>query len=244
MKFSRIYILLATTALFTGCTSHVKLSQENPTIPKAVDESSQRIDKGIESAQRALPTLSDAAHQPAHYQHVYVDSLSDASESLKTITLADAVANDVLASSDFKVRKMDLDSSKLKWVVLDRADSRPTDIEAVGGSGIDRENLSEVNFNLNETVIINTEKLDNLIEKANRVSGVFYIVGFADESGIEAKNYLLSQDRAVSVSTYLASRNIHPSRIHHSGAGVSRLYQGLDQNRRASVSFLIERTNK
>lgn len=241
MIFNKLYFLAATSVFVSGCAG----SPEKAIVElRAPSVNMARVDRGIEVTQRALPTKIDAARQPAHYQHVYVDSLSDVAESLKTIPLADAVANDVLASSDLKVRRMNIDQSKLNWVVLDRATTRPLEIEAVGGFGIDRENLSEVYFDLNETVILSPERLDKLIQKAQKVSGKFYIVGYADESGIEAKNYLLSQERAAAVAAYLAARNVHSSRINNYGAGVSHLYQGLDKNRRASVSFLIENFSK
>lgn len=239
MRFIKIHIF-ASAALLSGCA----VSPE-PVVPLTTPQiETTRTDHGIETAQRALPTKVDAARQPAHYQHVYVDSLSEASESLKTLSLADAVANDVLSSNNLKIQQLNLDNSKLKWIVLDRSAMRPSEIEAVGGYGIEKENLSEVNFELNQTGIINPERLDKLIQKAQKVSGVFYVVGYADESGLEAKNYLLSQERSASVSAYLISHNVNPSRIHSSGAGVSHLYQELNQNRRASVSFLIENLKK
>lgn len=193
----------------------------------------------IHSTQRALPSMADAAIQDAHYQHVYVDSSTEAATTLKTIPLADAVQNNILASSDEPVQRLQLDPKKLVWVVLDGKTVSPVVIEGVGGHGIDSDNFAEVNFHLNEVQITNPDHLDGLISKAKKVNGIFYIVGYADESGLESKNLLLSENRSKSVSDYLIAHGIAPDRIQHNGAGVSRLHPGLDPNRRASVSFLI-----
>ena len=233
-------IAVATSILLSGCASGPKKDAQYPSAVSEQKAAITPVDYGIDVAQRALPSLTNSVRQPAHYQHVYVEGMSEAAESVKTLPLADAVANNVLASSDKRVRKFELDADRLQWAVLDRSGNRPSSIEGVGGAGVDSENLSEVNFDLNETVIINPERLDKLIKKARLVSGAFYIVGYADESGIEVKNYYLSQDRSISVATYLANHGIHASRIKNYGAGISRIYSGLDRNRRASVSFLIE----
>ena len=243
MKFSHSFLLstaLTATFVLGGCATRSDSNVAAESVSKHASSVKRVTNAGIDVAQRALPTLSDSVRQPAHYQHVYVDGDSQAAVSLKTLPLADAVANDVLASSNRTVRKFDLDSSKLKWAVLERAGERPSQIEGVGGAGVDTGNLSEVNFDLNEIAIINPERLDKLVRKAQLVSGMFYVVGYADESGIESKNYTLSQQRAESVAAYLANHAIHSSRIKSNGAGISRLYSGLDRNRRASVSFLIE----
>jgi outer membrane protein OmpA-like peptidoglycan-associated protein len=242
MKLSHSFLIstvLAAALALGGCATSAD-SQVAESVSNRVPASTKVKDAGIDVAQRALPSLSNSVRQPAHYQHVYVEGDSQAAVSLKTLPLADAVANDILASSNRTVRKFDLDASKLRWTVVERAGDRPSLIEGVGGAGVDTGNLTEVNFDLNETVIINPERLEGLVRKAQLVSGLFYVVGYADESGIESKNYTLSQQRAESVAAYLKQHAIHSSRIKSNGAGISRLYSGLDRNRRVSVTFLIE----
>lgn len=231
--------MLTVFALLTGCATGVKPeATEAAHAPVAVVVPPVAAN-GIESAQRALPTLVTNVTQNAHYDHVYVDSRDANARSLKTITLEDAVAHDVLASSPFPVVRQEIDPSKLQWVTFDNADSRPSSIEGVGGSGVEDGNYVEVNFDVDKTEILNREKIQPLIAKAGRVSGIFYVVGYADETGIEAKNRTLSTNRAISVKELLAQANIHPSRIIDSGAGVSRTYPHLALNRRASISFKV-----
>ena len=230
---------MVSVALLSGCAA-VRKDADSGKSDMAVMAKTIELDRGIDVAQRALPTITDSVRQPAHYQHVYVEPGSIAADSIKTLPLVDAVANDVLASNDRSVRKFTLDSDNLRWAVLEKAAARPSQIEGVGGAGVESANLSEVNFDLNETVIINPDRLEKLIRKARLVSGLFYIVGYADESGIESINLTLSQERADSVVAFLSVNGVHSTRIKSSGAGISRIYSGLDRNRRASVSFLIE----
>lgn len=197
-------------------------------------------DNGIDVAQRALPTRINNIKQVAHYQHVYIDTRDGNAGSLQTITLADAVQGNVLASSDLQVKRLaKIDPKSLQWAVLDRGFERPKELEGVGGAGVDVNNFSEVNFPLNGTDILNSDRMTTLISLASRVGGVFHVVGYADESGIEAGNQKLSVERAKAVADALIAAGVNPSRVLTSGAGVSRLYQGLDANRRASITFRI-----
>jgi outer membrane protein OmpA-like peptidoglycan-associated protein len=176
--------------------------------------------------------------QPAHYQHVYVESSDPSATSLKTITLRDAVYSDVLASSDLKVQKINKD--RLNWLVMGAAPKQPTEIEGVGGFDVISNNNVEVNFDTDKTDILNLANLQPLVQKASRVSGTFYVVGYADETGIEQKNELLSQNRAQSVVSVLVSAGVNRTRIIDAGAGVSTLYTELALNRRAAVSFYVD----
>ena len=197
-------------------------------------------DNGIEVAVRALPSRLDNISQPAHYEHVYLDSMSASASSLQTISLADAVKNDVLASSDLQVRPLPkIDPKTLKWAVFEFGSQRPSELQAVGGEDVESNNFSEVNFALNESEILNMDHLAALIAKARLVGGFFYVVGYTDETGSEQHNSELAKSRAQSVATALLAAGIHPTRIIASGAGVSRLYSELEPNRRASVSFRI-----
>ena len=195
---------------------------------------------GIDTAQRALPTIATSVSQPAHYQHVYIDTRDANAGSLQTITLEDAVKNSVLASADIQVKRLDhVDADSLKWVVLDKGFARPKELEGVGGVDVLNLNFAEVNFALNETEILNPTKLNALLKVAGRVGGVFYVVGYADESGIESKNQTLSQDRAKAVADSLVAGGVNPLRVKATGAGISRTYRGLDANRRASITFRV-----
>lgn len=219
----------------TGCALPLSSSP-----PAASDGHRVHTRTDIDVAHRALPTLVSNVEQPAHYQHVYIDPLSPSAGSLQTITLDDAVKHGVLASSDFQTKPLSkIDPDGLKWSVLERGYKRPTEIEGVGGVGIENNNFAEVNFDLNQTDILNPDHLTKLITKAGRVSGVFHVVGYADESGIESRNLKLSAERAQAVAQALTSAGVNRSRVVDSGAGVSRLYPGLRANRRASVTLLI-----
>lgn len=196
--------------------------------------------QGIESAQRALPTRSNTVSEPAHYQHVYIDTKEPNAGSLQTISLGDAVRSNVLASSELQAKPLaKIAPESLSWVVLDRGFSRPSSIEGVGGAGLMPSTFVEVNFPLNETVPIQPERLKSLTDIAKRVGGIFFVVAYADESGIEASNKLLSDERAKAVAQALMDAGVNPTRVKAVGAGISRLYPGLDANRRASVTFRV-----
>ncbi|WP_083634090.1 OmpA family protein [Rhodoferax antarcticus] len=235
-KHSLIAVAISVAGLAGGCSS---VSLVQPVVPAPV-LASRVVPNGIESAQRALPTLIGNSTQPAHYDHVYIDSKDAAARSLKTITLDDAIAHDVLASNPLPVVRQEIDPDKLKWLTFNKADRRPTSLEGVGGYGVGDGNYVEVNFDTDKTEILNKDKVLPLIKKASRVTGFFYVVGYADETGIEAKNKTLSQNRAISVKDLLTAANIHESRIHDSGAGVSRTYPDLASNRRTSISFKVD----
>lgn len=238
-KTSRTLLLpvLLVIAALSGCAT--QMQSEAPVAAKTEDVlvTSAVALTGIETAQRALPTVVTNATQKAHYDHVYIDSKDPDARSLRTIPLADAVANNVLASNPRPVVRQELDPSKLSWFVNDKADKRPSGLEGVGGYGIGDGNYVEVNFDVDKTVILNPDRVEFLIDKAKRVSGMFYVVGYADETGIEAKNETLSKNRALSVKGMLTEANIHSTRIVDSGAGVSRTYPDLASNRRVSITF-------
>ena len=195
---------------------------------------------GVDSAFRALPTTKNVVEQPAHYQHVYIESSSKNAGSIQTITLRDAVDHNVLASSDLQVKRLSkVDTGGLNWVVLDKGNVTPSPLEGVAGANATPITFAEVNFDLNLTEIINPQKLLPLVQLASRVGGIFYVVGYADESGIESKNITLADARAKSVRSALVDAGINPTRIFANGAGISRIYPGLDLNRRTSISFKV-----
>lgn len=233
---SRFMLCSAVALGLTGCAT-----QQEVTAPTQATVIS-RNDTGIDVAQRALASLTDNISQPAHYQHVYIDTADPAHRSLQTITLADAVNSSVLASSDLKVKPLaKIDPASLNWIVMEKGFPRPKEMEGVGGADTQPNNFSEVNFATNKTEILNRPKLDKLVALASRVSGVFYVVGYSDETGIEAGNLTLSKDRSKVVFDYLVAAGVNASRITESGAGISRAYPTLDANRRASITFNVVR---
>lgn len=224
-------------AALTGCATQKPSEATVATKSETVLVTSGVALTGIETAQRALPTVVTNATQNAHYDHVYIDSKDADARSLRTIPLADAVAHNVLASDPKPVVRQELDPSKLLWFVTDKGDKRPSNLEGIGGFGIGDGNYVEVNFDVDKTAILNPDRVQFLIDKAKRVSGMFYVVGYADETGIESKNETLSKNRAISVKGMLTEASIHPTRIVDAGAGVSRTYPDLASNRRVSITF-------
>lgn len=233
MKNIRLSFLLVSAAALglTGCATQKMPSQPEITVD---------VDVGIDTAHRALPTKTDNVVQPAHYQHVYIDTRDENAGSLQTISLQDAVNSNVLASSDLQAKPLEkIDPASLKWIVMDKGFPRPDSLEGVGGAGVQLNNFSEVNFATNLTEILDRTKLDELLKLASRVDGMFYVVGYADETGIEASNQTLSQDRAKVVSDAIVAGGVSPSRVRAIGAGISRAYQDLGANRRATIAFLV-----
>lgn len=224
-------ILILGSVVITGCSTSVV----TPQIP---DMRQPLAPPSVESAYRVLPTRSGSATQQAHYQHVYVDSGDPKARSLQTIPLKDAVESNILASSEMDT--VQLSGESLKWAVFEKGIPRPTDIEAVGGADVLSGNAVEVNFDVDKTDILNPENLVPLVKKASRVGGTFYVVGYADETGIEAKNETLSVARADVVVDALVQAGINRTRINRFGAGISRYYSSLSMNRRTSVSFHID----
>lgn len=207
---------------------------------QAVLPESPRIEPVIDAAQRALPTRTTNVLERAHYQHVYIDKSASNSGSLQTISLEDAVNSNVLASSPLQAKPLDhIDPQSLTWIVLDRGFARPSSLEGAGGAGLTTTTFAEVNFALNETVILQPERLKTLTDLAQRIGGIFYVVAYADESGLEASNKTLSEERAKSVAEALTAAGVNASRVKATGAGISRIYQGLDANRRASITFRV-----
>jgi outer membrane protein OmpA-like peptidoglycan-associated protein len=233
----RLFSALLVIAALAGCATEKSTESQVLSKSETVLVTSSVALTGIETTQRALPTVVTNATQKAHYDHVYIDSKDADARSLRTIPLVDAVANNVLASNPKPVIRQELDPSKLTWFVTDKGDKRPTSLEGVGGYGIGDGNYVEVNFDVDKTLILNPDRVQFLVDKAKRVSGMFYVVGYADETGIESKNETLSKNRAVSVKEMLTEANIHSTRIVDAGAGVSRTYPDLASNRRVSITF-------
>lgn len=233
MKLNAKYKLLsglAIAAVLTGCATQIA-APVSSIEPKRNE---------IDVAQRALPTKISNVEQAAHYQHVYVDSTSDSAQSLQTISIEDAVKSNVLASSDLQVKPLsDIDKKSLNWAVFETAAKSPSEIEGVGGVGVESANFAEVNFSLNGTEILNSDHITALVDKSRRVSGIFHVVGYTDETGTEFGNKRLAVDRAKSVAKALIAAGVNQSRVLDAGAGVSRLYPSLEANRRASVTFRI-----
>ena len=139
----------------------------------------------ISAGSRAMPTQTTSVVEPARYQHVFVDSKSPSGRTVQTISLQDAVANDVLASSELEIqRQQAIERGSLVWIVTEAGGvRRPSDLEGAGGEGAAAVNASEVNFALNEADILNPERLSSLLRVASRLNGVFHVVGYADETG-------------------------------------------------------------
>lgn len=243
MNRIRIKFLLVSAAALglSGCAflssrdPEQVISREREALSPAVAE------RSAYAFHRALPTRFNNVVQPAHYQHVFIEASDPAAVTVQTISLEDAVASNVLASAELQVRQLQpVGGAELKWVVLDRDFRRPSELEGVAGSDAQMSNFRELKFRLGSSEILDKPLLDDLLRLASRTDGVFYVVGFADESGVEAKNKTLSLQRARSVAQYLQSGGVHPSRIKASGVGISRIYQELEDNRRVSVSFLVE----
>lgn len=194
---------------------------------------------GVNTAYRALPTKVGNAKQPAHYQHVYVTEGSPESKSVQTISLKDAVEYGVLASSDYQVQKLDAVGG-LNWIVLDTAPLQPRQIEGIGGEGVDRNNSIDVNFDVDKTEILNKQNLESLFSKSKRVQGIFYVFGYADETGTESKNETLSEQRAQVVVDSLVEMGVNISSIKSEGSGVSYMYPTLAANRHTSITFIIK----
>lgn len=234
MSQIRLRFLLCSAAALglAGCAA----THKAPASPAAT----AKVGIGIATAQRALPTITSNVSQPAHYQHVFIDTADVNAGSLQTVTLPDAVNSNVLASSEIQVKPLGkIEPGSLRWVVLEKGFPRPKELEGVGGADLKASTFTEVNFDLNQAQILDRSKLDEVVKLASRVSGQFYVVGYADETGVEAQNVSLSQDRAKAVSEVLVSAGVNRSRVKEFGAGVSRTYRGLDANRRASVTFRV-----
>ena len=228
----RIVVVSAISWGIIGCSTPVPSA--DPSKPESPTE------QVIKVGQRALPTLASNATQRAHYQHVFLDTSAPSAGSLVTISLTDAVESNVLASSELEVKPLDSISAKaLRWMVLEAGHHRPDSLEAIAGAGAVPNNFREVNFDVNSTEVLNRNALDSLLKLSSRASGIFYVVGYADETGIEAGNLALSKDRAESVAAILKEGGVNPTRIQTAGAGVSRTYNTLEANRRASVTLRI-----
>ncbi len=109
-----------------------------------------------------------------------------------------------------------------------------------------------VNFRINSAALspIAKERLDALAEKA--ISAKAYMIevgGYTDSTGGEAKNFLLSRQRAEAVIQYLAVTHKIPVRRFVSPMGYgktgavadNRTASGRAQNRRVEVKMLINR---
>jgi outer membrane protein OmpA-like peptidoglycan-associated protein len=256
MKLNRLsFMLISAAALgLGGCAApnshhghlHIEGCEEEAPVARAAQSAPGVIvkqvvePKGIDTAMRALPSSASNVRQPAHYQHVYIDSQDKNAGSLQTITLEDAVKSNVLASSELQAKRLDkIDPASLKWLVLEKGFPRPGDLEGVGGADVKPNNFTEVHFDVNQTDILDRSQLEAMIKLASRLEGVFYVVGYADETGVEASNVTLSQDRAAAVSQALVSAGVNSTRVKTAGAGVSRTYSTLAENRRASISFRV-----
>ena len=226
------FLLVSAAALgLVGCASPDGTS-------KVVDVS--KSDTGIGSAQRALPTVANNVIQPAHYQHVFIDTRNDDAGSLQTISLQDAVENNVLSSSDIQAKPLSkISPDSLRWIVLENGFPRPKEIEGVGGAHVKQNNFADVHFETNKTEILDVANIEKMLKMASRIDGIFHIVGYADETGIEASNQTLSQDRAKVVSDAIIAGGVSPSRVKAVGAGISCTYQDLSANRRATIAFLV-----
>lgn len=231
--------------LFAVCFSLAGCSLFNSKAPDGSQES--RLGSGlgilgVEVTQRALPTSGGGAVTNAHYDHVYVDPAWSGSKYLQTITLDDAVQNNVLIDNDLAAKSLVLTKAgeSLRWVVFEAGFERPSTKEAVGGAGIEDGLHAEVNFDLNEVEMINPEKLTALVERGRLISGSYFVVGYTDPTGTERGNMKLAQLRALAVAESLMDAGVHKSRIQHKGVGISKNYPTNEQNRRAAIAFVAD----
>jgi outer membrane protein OmpA-like peptidoglycan-associated protein len=195
--------------------------------------------RGIGAAERAVATRITTAKQPAHYEPVFVDTHDEQSASLQTISLQDAVAHDVLASSELLVNTLDhLDTKGLEWLVLGRGDARPNELEALAGAGARSSAFAEVRFAPKEADILNVTQLDALLKLSSRVGGVFYLVGYGDERGKSSD--VLALERANAVANALKAGGVNPSRIQVFAGGVSDTYREPERNRRVTIAFHVQ----
>lgn len=109
-----------------------------------------------------------------------------------------------------------------------------------------------VNFRVNSALLSPTAKqeLDVLAEKAINAKGYMIEVGgFTDSVGSEAKNFILSRQRAEAVVQYLVVKHKIPARRFVSPMGYgkteavadNRTASGRAQNRRVEVKMLLNR---
>ena len=105
---------------------------------------------------------------------------------------------------------------------------------------------NSVNFDLNKSTLTSTAKanLDKLVPVFNDYGDTdIQIFGYTDSSGSDDYNLKLSEQRAASVKTYLASKGISAGRINTIGRGEADpiasndTKEGMSQNRR--VEFAI-----
>lgn len=243
MNLVRIKFLLVSAAALglAGCTGPSSRVQGQGTAKPREEVAQLATERTIYVHQRALPSRITNVAQPAHYQHVFIDSADPAALTVQTISLEDAVASNVLASAELEVRPLrPLAGGDLTWAVVERDFRRPSELEGIGGADAQKTVFRELKFEVGKADVLDKSTLDDLLRLASRVDGLFYVVGYADESGVESKNKALSLDRARAVAQHLEAGGVHPGRIRASGAGVSRLYRDLQDNRRVSVSFLVD----
>jgi outer membrane protein OmpA-like peptidoglycan-associated protein len=229
--------VLTVSMVFFGLGCSLLPSKKNSTEAPVVE--APKPNNGIDTSQRALPTLSTTVVQPAHYQHVYIDTANPNAGSIQTITLDDAIKSEVLASNELQAKPLKLDQKSMAWLVLDRDFSRPTELEGVGGEMAQANAFAEVNFALNKAEVLNPERVLKLAELAKRLSGAFNVIGYADESGLDIPNTKLANDRAAAVAELLVANGVNSSRITATGAGISRAYPTLEANRRASIAYRV-----
>src|SRR5262245_6275820 len=109
-----------------------------------------------------------------------------------------------------------------------------------------------VNFKVNSAVLSPTAKqqLDTLAQKAlNAKAYMIEVGGYTDSTGSEAKNFVLSRQRAESVIQYLAVNHKIPARRFVSAMGYGKTdakaenstAAGRAQNRRVEVKVLLNR---
>lgn len=235
INIKTLFVIGAVVA--AGCATKrpaVESSASYPSTPGQVPV------EGIVTAERALPTLVGNVVQPAHYQHVYINEIDANAHSLQTVSLDDAIKNRVLASSELQVVKLaKLDPQALQWTIFDKGYKTPSAIEGVAGFDVQPVNFTEVNFATNQTEMLDTAPLVSITNLAARVSGLFYVVGYADVSGAESKNKKLAKERAQAVADALIEGGVNATRITVAGAGVSLVYPDLAPNRRATITFKV-----
>jgi outer membrane protein OmpA-like peptidoglycan-associated protein len=229
---SKAFIALVGGALLLyGCAS----------TPEPPEFASKEPPVIVHTAQRAIPTQIGNAIEPAMVQHVLIDSGDPNLRSLQTISDADAKANELNTASELQVRTLaPVYSAPNQFITLaGSSEENPSTLQAAAGESAQPQVFAEINFKRGTTEMINPERLDNFIRLASRLDGLFYIVGYADETGTYKSNVALSHARAVLIMEKLTAAGVHPTRIQARGAGVSNTYGNPDLNRRASVSFRV-----
>lgn len=235
-----LVLLISAAAMLSACGS-MTAKEGGPSSKGALIGSADF--RGVELAQRALPTSGKTATTNAHIDHVYLDPGWSGLDSLETIDLEDAIQNDVLITSDFAPQALaaaHLRGPSAQILRLPFGQARPSPKESFAGAGMDLGIEAFVNFDLGSSEMINPERLTPLIERAGSVAGEFVVLAYTDSLGTEPFNKTLAKERADQVAFQLQAAGVNASRIKSVGVGVSQKFSDHASNRHAVVLFYVE----